>query len=92
MSLRTVVRLERAMCGALLFLGLFGAPMAQAQGPAPETAPPLFPGGGLISYNSIFTTRGEVPESPGAFPRQPVLPFHTKEISTSRGGSIPISI
>ncbi len=30
----------------------------QAQGPAPETAPPLFPGGALISYNSVFTTRG----------------------------------
>jgi hypothetical protein len=29
-----------------------------AQGPAPETAPPIFPSGGLISYNSIFTTRG----------------------------------
>jgi hypothetical protein len=28
------------------------------QGAAPETAPPLFPGGGLISYNSFFTTRG----------------------------------
>jgi hypothetical protein len=34
---------------------------ANAQGPAPETAPPLFPGGGLISYNSIFTTRGPMP-------------------------------
>lgn len=32
----------------------------QAQGPAPETAPPLFPGGALISYNSAFTTRGPV--------------------------------
>jgi hypothetical protein len=32
-----------------------------AQGPAPETAPPLFPGGGLISYNSVFTTRGTPP-------------------------------
>jgi hypothetical protein len=31
---------------------------ARAQGAAPETAPPLFPGGGLFSYNSIFTTRG----------------------------------
>src|SRR5262249_54081727 len=29
-----------------------------AQGPAPETAPPLFPGGGLVSYSSNFTTRG----------------------------------
>jgi len=34
-----------------------------AQGAAPETAPPLFPGGGLISYNSIFTTRGLVSQS-----------------------------
>lgn len=34
---------------------------AIAQGPAPETAPPLFPGGGLISYNSVFTTRGMPP-------------------------------
>ena len=29
----------------------------EGQAAAPETAPPLFPGGGLISYNSIFTTR-----------------------------------
>jgi hypothetical protein len=36
---------------------------ARGQGPAPETAPPLFPGGGLISYNSIFTTRGLLPPS-----------------------------
>lgn len=40
----------------------------KAQGPAPETAPPLFPGGGLISYNSIFTTRGSMPESGGNTP------------------------
>jgi hypothetical protein len=38
---------------------------AQAQGTAPETAPPLFPGGALISYNSIFTTRGLMSESAG---------------------------
>lgn len=31
---------------------------ARAQGPAPETAPPLFPGGGLFSYSSTFWTRG----------------------------------
>jgi hypothetical protein len=36
---------------------------ARGQGPAPETAPPLFPGGGLISYNSIFTTRSLMPQS-----------------------------
>ena len=34
---------------------------ATGQGPAPETAPPLFPGGGLISYNSVVTTRGLIP-------------------------------
>ncbi len=36
----------------------------RAQGTAPETAPPLFPGGALISYNSIFTTRGLAPGDP----------------------------
>jgi hypothetical protein len=41
---------------------------AQGQGPAPETAPPLFPGGGLISYNSIFTTRGLMPGISGGIP------------------------
>ena len=42
---------------------LFEVPAVMAQGAAPETAPPLFPGGGLISYNSIFTTRGVFPPS-----------------------------
>jgi hypothetical protein len=44
------------------------ASTASAQGPAPETAPPLFPGGGLISYNSIFTTRGVVSNPFGNIP------------------------
>lgn len=42
---------------ALLLLELLSAGRVNAQGPAPETAPPLFPGGGLVSYNSVFTTR-----------------------------------
>lgn len=37
---------------------------ALAQGPAPETAAPLFPGGALVSYNSVFTTRGVTSEGP----------------------------
>jgi hypothetical protein len=45
----------------LALAALLCATAAQAQGPAPETAPPLFPGGALLSYNSIFTTRSEVP-------------------------------
>jgi len=36
---------------------LLCAAMARAQGAAPESAPPLFPGGGLVSYNSLITTR-----------------------------------
>ena len=38
-------------------LALLLASTAQGQGAAPETAPPLFPGGGLISYNSVLATR-----------------------------------
>jgi hypothetical protein len=51
----------------LVLLPLF-ASTANAQGPAPETAPPLFPGGGLISYNSIFITRALMPGAPGGIP------------------------
>jgi hypothetical protein len=46
---------------ALLLLSFLCASEVRAQGPAPETAPPLFPGGGLISYNSVFTTRSLMP-------------------------------
>lgn len=42
---------------SLGFLALLCASTAMAQGAAPETAPPLFPGGGLISYDSVVTTR-----------------------------------
>lgn len=58
----------RVFCGewALLsFATLLFVSSARGQGAAPETAPPLFPGGGLISYRSTFTTRGLMPESPG---------------------------
>ncbi len=48
-------------CAQWLPLFLLTAAAAWGQGPAPETAPPLFPGGALVSYNSIFTTRARVP-------------------------------
>lgn len=51
----------RNYCGTwalLLFAALVCVPAAKGQGPAPETAPPLFPGGGLVSYSSNFNTRG----------------------------------
>jgi hypothetical protein len=50
-------------CFSLSFASLLCASIAIGQGAAPETAPPLFPGGGLISYNSVFTTRGVMPQS-----------------------------
>jgi hypothetical protein len=53
----------RGACFSLSLVLLLCVSSARAQGAAPETAPPLFPGGGLICYNSIFTTRGLVSQS-----------------------------
>jgi hypothetical protein len=62
---KNVFRLSRRAL-VLLSLSIFLlVARARAQGPAPETAPPLFPGGGLFSYNSIFTTRGPMQGSSG---------------------------
>jgi hypothetical protein len=41
---------------------------SSAQGPAPESAPPLFPGGALVSCNSILTTRARPSNSSVAIP------------------------
>lgn len=52
---------SRARVRAACLLSLFSLliPIAtRAQGPSPESAAPLFPGGTLLSYNSTFTTRG----------------------------------
>ena len=68
MNLRSSVCFIGVISAALLLFALFGVASARAQGPAPETAPTLFPGGGLISYNSIFTTRGSLLGSPGNIP------------------------
>lgn len=58
MKLRRVFRFGGRDCASLAFVVMLCASTARAQGAAPETAPPLFPGGGLISYNSTFITRG----------------------------------
>ena len=63
MALRCVFRHEFGKVALLPLVVLFEVSMSMAQGAAPETAPPLFPGGGLLSYNSIFTTRGVLPTS-----------------------------
>jgi len=54
-----------ALLGVLLTVSVQGA---EAQGAAPETAPPLFPGGALVSYNSVFTARGTMVALPGTVP------------------------
>lgn len=66
MRLRLPIRIVRALCVFILLLAVLGVSTARGQGSAPETAPTLFPGGGLISYNSIFTTRGLTPDSAGS--------------------------
>jgi hypothetical protein len=67
MRFRTIRGRGRPLVLGLFLLSLFDS-TASAQGPAPETAPPLFPGGGLISYNSIFTTRGPISIPSGNIP------------------------
>jgi hypothetical protein len=63
LRLRSVVRDGGGKWASLSFVLLLCVSAARGQGVAPETASPLFPGGGLISYNSIFTTRSVMPVS-----------------------------
>ncbi len=67
MSLQKLISVPRSTAAVFLVL-LCAASTVRAQGPAPETAPPLFPGGGLISYNPTFTTRGSAPRLTGNVP------------------------
>src|SRR5437763_16923029 len=74
------------MCSWVTLILLLCAPVVQAQGPAPETAPPVFPGGGLVSYNSIFTTRGLMAESSSNIPARARPTFaHEGEINITLG-------
>jgi len=68
MTLRNSMSRSRLLL--LVLCAIFvGTLAARAQGPAPETAPTLFPGGALISYNSILQTRGRQPSiTPTSFP------------------------
>ncbi len=68
MRTRNPYSIRRIARVSLSLLSLLCASAVKAQGPAPETAPSLFPGGGLISYNSIFTTRSLMPGIAGGIP------------------------
>jgi hypothetical protein len=61
-------RSRGAGCAALLALLPVCAQTARAQSPSPETAASLFPGGGLVSYNSVFATRSVFASSAGNMP------------------------
>src|SRR4029077_13892117 len=62
------------------------ASAARGQGPAPETAPPLCPGGGLLSYHSVFTTRGFLPGGSGGIPATAFPTFsHEADINFTWG-------
>ena len=68
------------------FAVLFSVSMAFGQGAAPETAPPLFPGGELISYSSNFLTRGPMQEPSGNIPATARPTFsHNAEINFTWG-------
>jgi hypothetical protein len=66
MKLGNLARHGKSMIAALFVLSLMSIGPARAQGPAPETAPTLFPGGALVSYNSVFRTRGPIPDVTGS--------------------------
>ena len=89
MRLRRVFRDGCGNFASLAFVVLLCVLTATGQGAAPETAPPLFPGGGLISYNSIFTTRGLTSGSSAKIPATslPLRLRSTRGTSTSRGAS-----
>lgn len=63
-----VLRKALLRCASLLAYLVVCAQTAGAQGASPETAASLFPGGGLVSYSSVFTTRGVFPSSAGNMP------------------------
>ena len=61
----------RSHCGKVVLLSLAAllcVPAVNGQGATPESAPPLFPGGELVSYSSNFTTRGLVPSGSANIP------------------------
>ena len=68
MRAQSLISCWRFLNAALLFLASYCVPVTKAQGPAPESAPPLFPGGAFISYGSSFLTRSRTSGSVGGIP------------------------
>ncbi len=68
MKFQKSIAYGRPMWVYLLLLSSFYTPLARGQDPAPETGPTLFPGGGLVSFDSNFTTRGLSSNPSGIIP------------------------
>ncbi|HEY4817772.1 MAG TPA: transporter [Candidatus Acidoferrum sp.] len=68
MKVQKRIVVGRLFFGFLLFVISCQVPVMKAQGPAPESAPPLFPGGALLSYGSTFLTRGRMSGLAGGVP------------------------
>jgi hypothetical protein len=68
MKIQKLVGWRRLFFAFLLFGISCQVPVTKAQGPAPESAPPLFPGGALISYSSSFLTRSAMGGPGGGIP------------------------
>jgi hypothetical protein len=68
MGTRNPFSIGRLARVSVSLLSLLCGSAVKAQGPAPETAPSLFPGGGLVSYNSIVTTRSPMPGTTSSIP------------------------
>ena len=91
MRFQESIACRRLMWVCLLVLSSFYASTARGQDPAgrdpaPETAPTLFPGGGLVSFNSGFTTRGLTSNPSGVIPLTARPTFSHAGVFTFRWG------
>jgi len=90
MGIASLNALTRALtCAAILALLACCVQRTRAQGAAPETAPPLFPGGAFISYNSVFSTRGILTASGGNVPSTARPTFSHEELFNFTWGFHP---
>lgn len=74
----SAVHARRYAACLAVFIGALLPLAARAQGPSPESAAPLFPGGALVSYGSTFITRAPLTSAGGIIPvtARPAFSYH----------------